>query len=67
MEQGTIAKLVPDRGFGFIQQEGQAKNIFFHSSELQGVEFKDLQEGQAVQFELSESPKGPAATKVTLV
>ncbi|PIP26155.1 MAG: cold-shock protein [Candidatus Moranbacteria bacterium CG_4_9_14_3_um_filter_40_7] len=67
MEQGKIARLVADRGFGFISREGQEKDLFFHSTELQGVEFKDLREGDAVQFEVSESPKGPNATKVSKV
>jgi CspA family cold shock protein len=67
MEQGKIARLVADRGFGFINRDGEEKDLFFHSSELQGVDFKDLREGDAVQFEVSESPKGPNATKVSKV
>lgn len=66
-EKGTIARLVTDRGFGFISREGQDKDLFFHSKELQGVEFADLREGDQVQFEVSESPKGPNATKVSRV
>jgi CspA family cold shock protein len=67
MEQGKIARLVADRGFGFISREGQEKDLFFHSSQLVGVDFKDLQEGDQVQFEVSETPKGPNATKVSRV
>ena len=63
MATGTIKRLT-DRGFGFIAQEGMDKDLFFHSSELVGVEFNDLKEGDKVQFEVSESPKGPNATKV---
>lgn len=63
MAQGTIKRLT-DRGFGFIAQEGSEKDLFFHSNELVGVEFNDLKEGDKVQFEVSESPKGPNATKV---
>ena len=66
MEQGKIARLT-DRGFGFISREGVEKDLFFHSSELQGVEFNDLKEGDQVQFEVSEGPKGPNATKVSRV
>ncbi|MEE8131681.1 MAG: cold shock domain-containing protein [Candidatus Paceibacterota bacterium] len=66
MEQGKIARLT-DRGFGFIVREGVEKDLFFHSNELQGVEFNDLKEGDQVQFEVSESPKGPNATKVSRV
>jgi len=66
MEKGTITRLT-DRGFGFISREGEEKDLFFHSNELQGVEFNDLKEGDQVEFEVSESPKGPNATKVSRV
>lgn len=63
---GTIKKLT-DKGFGFITQEGSDKDLFFHSNELQGVEYNELQEGDAVSFEVTESPKGPAAVNVSKV
>jgi cold shock protein len=66
MEQGTIKRLT-DRGFGFISREGNDKDLFFHSKELQGVTFEDLREGDKVQFEVSESPKGPNATNVSKI
>jgi len=66
MEQGTIKRLT-DRGFGFIAREGEEKDLFFHSNELQGVKFSELREGDKVQFEVTESPKGPNATKVSRV
>ena len=66
MEQGKIARLT-DRGFGFISREGVEKDLFFHSKELQGVQFDELREGDQVQFEVSDSPKGPNATKVSKV
>jgi len=53
-----------DRGYGFITPEDGGKDIFFHSAELQGIEFNDLAEGDAVTFELEESDKGPKATGV---
>jgi CspA family cold shock protein len=62
---GTIKKLT-DKGFGFIAQEGQAKDLFFHSKSLVGVAFNELQEGQAVSFEVEDSPKGPNAVNVQL-
>ena len=61
---GTIKKLT-DKGFGFITQDGSDKDLFFHSNELQGVQFNELREGDAVTFEVSETPKGPAATNVS--
>jgi len=66
MTEGTIARLT-DRGFGFIAQEGVEKDLFFHSNELQGVEYNDLREGDKVTFEIGEGPKGPNATNVKRV
>jgi CspA family cold shock protein len=66
MEKGKIVRLT-DRGFGFIAREGVEKDLFFHSNELQGVKFNDLKEGDQVQFEVSEGPKGPSAVKVSRV
>ena len=66
MQQGTIKRLT-DRGFGFIAVEGSDKDLFFHSNELVGVSFNDLKEGDKVQFEVTESPKGPNATKVSRI
>ncbi len=64
METGTIARLT-DRGFGFIAQEGQEKDLFFHANELQGVDFNDLREGDAVTFEIADGQKGPNAVSVS--
>ena len=64
--EGTI-KTLTERGFGFISREGESKDLFFHSKELVGVEYNDLKEGDTVQFEVSESPKGPNATQVSRV
>jgi len=66
MTQGTIARIM-DKGYGFIAVEGQEKDLFFHSNELQNVAFDDLQEGDAVEFEVSEGEKGPQATQVSKV
>jgi CspA family cold shock protein len=66
MQQGKIARLT-DRGFGFISRDGQDKDLFFHSKELVGVTFEELREGDMVQFEVGESPKGPNAVKVSRV
>lgn len=66
MEKGTISRLT-DRGFGFISREGEEKDLFFHSNELQGVQFNELKEGDQVEFEIAESPKGLNAIKVSRV
>ena len=65
MAKGTIAKLT-DRGFGFIKTE-EGVDFFFHSNELEGVEFNNLSEGQEVEFEKGQGRDGrPAAVKVRL-
>jgi len=64
METGTIARLVADKGFGFIKRDGQEKDLFFHSNELVDTTFNDLREGDRVSFEVGDSPKGPNATQV---
>ncbi len=66
MATGTIKKLT-DKGFGFIGVEGQEKDLFFHSKELVGVAYNELQEGDQVTFEVTQSEKGPAATGVSRV
>ncbi len=62
---GTIKKLVTERGFGFISREGETKDLFFHSKELKGVMFDELKEGDAVTFEVVQGEKGPSATNVS--
>ena len=62
--QGTI-KTLTDRVFGFISREGEAKDLFFHSKDLQGVTFDELKQGDTVTFEITEGQKGPAAVNVS--
>lgn len=66
MQQGVIARLT-DKGFGFITREGEEKDLFFHSNELVDVEYNDLREGDKVEFEVEEGPKGLNAVKVRKV
>lgn len=61
---GTI-KTLTDRGYGFISREGETKDLFFHSKELQGVTYDELKVGDKVTFEVVEGEKGPAATNVS--
>ena len=65
METGTIARL--NNGYGFISREGHEKDLFFHVNELDGVTFEELREGDTLQFEVGEGPKGPNAVKVSRV
>lgn len=62
---GTI-KTKTDRGFGFISREGEVKDLFFHSKDLVGVTFDELQEGANVTFDVEDTPKGPSAKNVKL-
>lgn len=62
MAEGTIKRLT-DKGFGFID-DGTNRDLFFHSSSVQGSGFDQLQEGQRVSFDVGQSPKGPRAENV---
>ena len=65
MSKGTIKRLM-EQGFGFIKTE-EEKDRFFHSNDLEGVEFNSLKEGQEVEFEKGQGRDGrPAAVKVRL-
>jgi len=66
MKEGTIAKIM-EKGFGFISEEGQEKDLFFHANEVIEGEFNDLQEGDKVTFEIADGPKGPNAVQVRRV
>lgn len=61
---GTI-KTLTEKGFGFISRDGESKDLFFHSNELSGVTFNELQVGDKVTFEVTDGEKGPAATNVS--
>jgi len=63
--QGTIKKLT-DKNFGFIAQDG-GDDLFFHANSLEGVDFSQLREGDAVTFETESTPKGNAAVNVKKV
>ncbi len=63
--KGSIAKIVADRGFGFIKPEEGEKELFFHARSVVGdIVFDDLKEQDEVTFDIEEGPKGPAAINV---
>src|SRR2546428_13743653 len=63
MARGTIAKVVRDRGFGFIRGN-DGKEVFFHRSGLIGMNFDDLEQGTVADFEVEKGPKGLRAATV---
>lgn len=62
---GTI-KTKTEKGFGFISREGEVKDLFFHSKDLVGVTFDELQVGATVMFDVVDSEKGPRAANVKI-
>jgi cold shock protein len=64
MAEGTIKKLT-DKGFGFIDT-GNGEDMFFHNSNLEGVSYEQLSEGQRVSYTEGRGPKGPRAENVKL-
>ena len=62
MPQGTIKKLIPEKGFGFI--EGERGDLFFHHSAVEGTTIEALRVGQMVTYEVGRGPKGPRAENV---
>lgn len=65
-QNGKVKKIVADRGFGFITPEERGKDVFFHASGVADSGFEQLQEGDAVTFEVENSgrDKGPRAVDV---
>ena len=61
---GTVKWFNGIKGFGFIEREG-GKDVFVHFSSIQGNGFRNLQEGQRVEFNVEQGPKGPQASNVT--
>ena len=64
MKQGTVKWFNSEKGFGFIEVEGE-NDVFVHFSAITGEGFKTLDEGQKVEFEVVEGNRGPQAANVT--
>ncbi len=67
MAIGSVKWFNDAKGYGFIQQDGSDKDVFVHYTAIQGEGFKTLAEGQKVEFELIDGPKGPQAANVSKV
>ena len=63
MAEGTVKWFNDSKGFGFIQRE-DGPDVFVHHSAIVGTGFKSLQEGERVEFEITQGPKGPQAENV---
>jgi len=67
MVTGTVKWFNDAKGFGFISQDNGGSDVFVHFSAIQDSGYKSLAEGQKVEFELQDGPKGPQAANVTKV
>ncbi|MBE3067849.1 MAG: cold-shock protein [Chloroflexi bacterium] len=63
---GTVKWFNGSKGYGFLTREG-GPDVFVHFSAIQGDGFKNLEEGQKVEFTVEQGPKGPQASNVTLI
>ncbi len=64
METGTVKFFNNDRGFGFITPATGQKDVFVHFSNIEGSGHKSLEDGQQVEFDVTQGPKGPEAQNV---
>ena len=66
MATGTVKWFNSEKGYGFISREG-GSDLFVHYSAIEGSGYRSLEEGQAVEFEVTQGQKGDQATSVRVV
>ncbi|MER3453243.1 MAG: cold-shock protein [Acidimicrobiia bacterium] len=66
MATGTVKWFNPDKGYGFIAQDN-GPDVFVHFSAIEGSGYRNLEENQKVEFDVTPGPKGPSATNVRLI
>jgi len=64
MAEGSVKWFNENKGFGFIEVDGQEKDVFVHHSAITMQGFRTLNEGQRVSFDIEQGPKGPSAVNI---
>ncbi|MGW7824427.1 cold-shock protein [Streptomyces puniciscabiei] len=67
MATGRVKWFNPEKGFGFIQQDDGGPDVFVHFSAIAGTGFKELNEGEQVEYDVAQGPKGPQAENVARI
>ena len=67
MTTGKVKWFNPEKGYGFIVRDDGEKDVFVHYSAIQGAGYRSLEEGQRVEFDVTQGAKGPQAANVRLL